>query len=175
MKKRERYVYLVIPVILFLLPAVGLLRADNCPEGDITNDCAVDLADLQALAGNWLAGENNPANLDGLVQSNVSVDLADFKIMAGEWLVEGAPLSINEFMAFNNETLAAQVDGVVEYPDWIEIYNPTGEPVDLTGWHLTDDKDNLVKWRFPSGIILGPAGEANCFLTVFASGKTLQS
>ncbi|MEE3179695.1 MAG: lamin tail domain-containing protein, partial [Verrucomicrobiota bacterium] len=67
-------------------------------------------------------------------------------------------------MADNGSTLADE-DG--EFPDWIEIANSGTEPVDLAGWHLTDDETNLTKWTFP-----GPASLAGGqSLVVFASGK----
>ncbi|MBN1854137.1 MAG: CotH kinase family protein, partial [Pirellulales bacterium] len=70
---------------------------------------------------------------------------------------------ITEFMASNATTLS---DGDGNYSDWIEIYNPTEEPIELDGWHLADDADNLDKWTFPA-ITLDP-GE---YLVVFASGQ----
>jgi hypothetical protein len=41
--------------------------------------------------------------------------------------------------------------------DGIELHNPTGADVDLSGWHLTDDAHYPWKYRFPNGTIL-PAG-----------------
>jgi hypothetical protein len=70
---------------------------------------------------------------------------------------------INEFMADNESTLADE-DG--EYSDWIELYNGAGSNVDLKGWCLTDDDEDLTAWEFPSTNI-APGG----YLLVFASGK----
>ncbi|MDD4869941.1 MAG: lamin tail domain-containing protein [Kiritimatiellae bacterium] len=70
-------------------------------------------------------------------------------------------VSITEFMADNNKTLADE-DG--QYSDWIEIYNSGTGTVDLTGWYLTDNQAKLTNWSFPS-FSLGP-GE---FLVVFAT------
>src|SRR5689334_17663526 len=72
-------------------------------------------------------------------------------------------VEISEFMAINGHTLADQDN---EYSDWIEVHNTTNTPVDLAGWHLTDNPDNLAKWTFPS-ISLDPDG----YLVVFASEK----
>lgn len=69
---------------------------------------------------------------------------------------------INEFMADNDSTLA---DGNGEFSDWIEIYNAGDEAIDLAGWSLTDDENELGKWTFPSVVI-----EADAYLVVFASG-----
>jgi hypothetical protein len=74
----------------------------------------------------------------------------------------GAPV-ISEFMA-SNETTLADEDG--EFSDWIEVFNPDDEPVDLGGYYLTDNALTLNRWEFPA-TTLG-AGE---WLVVFASGK----
>ena len=70
---------------------------------------------------------------------------------------------ITEFMADNESSLADE-DG--EYSDWIEIHNPDQSSLSLAGYHLTDNPENLSKWRFPS-VILDPGA----YLIVFASGK----
>jgi hypothetical protein len=77
---------------------------------------------------------------------------------------------ITEFMASNDSTVA---DGDGNYSDWIEIHNPTSEPIDLAGWHLTDNPTNLDKWTFPSSpqSILDP-GE---YLLVFASSQLTET
>lgn len=64
-------------------------------------------------------------------------------------------------MAVNDQSLA---DGDGTFSDWIEIHNPTGASVDLSGYHLTDDAAELDKWAFPATSIA--AGE---YLVVFAS------
>ncbi|MDZ4782341.1 MAG: lamin tail domain-containing protein [Planctomycetia bacterium] len=70
---------------------------------------------------------------------------------------------ISEFLAQNDGGLQDQ-DG--DASDWIEIYNASAADVNLQGWHLTDDSDELTKWDFPLAVV--PAGG---FLVVFASGK----
>jgi len=70
---------------------------------------------------------------------------------------------ISEFMA-SNETTLADEDG--DFSDWIEIFNPDDEAVDLAGYFLTDDAQVLNRWRIPS-VILEP-GE---WVVLFASGK----
>ncbi len=57
-------------------------------------------------------------------------------------------LVVNEFMASNSATFA---NGNGNYSDWIEIYNPTTEAVDMAGMSLTDDLTDPTKWQFPSG------------------------
>ncbi|NLZ04565.1 MAG: hypothetical protein GXY19_05300 [Phycisphaerae bacterium] len=74
-----------------------------------------------------------------------------------------AALVISEFVASNNRSLR---DSDGDYPDWIEIQNTSADMVDLDGWSLTDNMDNLRKWEFPA-VELAPGR----FLVVFASGK----
>ncbi|MBN1995504.1 MAG: lamin tail domain-containing protein [Anaerolineae bacterium] len=76
-------------------------------------------------------------------------------------------LVINEFVAVNGSGLTDE-DG--DYADWIEIYNAGQQPVNLSGWSLTDDPNRLAKWTFPD-IILG----SHEYLAVFASGKDRKS
>ncbi len=80
-------------------------------------------------------------------------------------LVPGACAApvISEFMAANQNTL---LDEDNEAPDWIELFNPGPEPVNMAGWSLTDQADVPAKWRFPERILAPGA-----FLVVFASGK----
>jgi len=72
-------------------------------------------------------------------------------------------IRINEIMAVNDIGLD---DEDRDEADWIEIYNPGTEPVDLAGWYLTDNDNDLRKWAFPE-VMLGP----DAYLVVFASGK----
>ena len=71
---------------------------------------------------------------------------------------------LNEFLASNRGGLT-DVDG--DASDWVELWNPTGAAVDISGWFLSDDPTEPDKWEFPAGTVL-PAGG---FQVVFASGK----
>jgi len=72
-------------------------------------------------------------------------------------------LHITEFLADNG---GSQLDSDGDASDWIEIFNSGPENVDLDGFHLTDEKEALNRWRFPA--VQLPAGG---FLIVYASGK----
>ncbi|MBL9173832.1 MAG: CotH kinase family protein [Verrucomicrobiales bacterium] len=77
--------------------------------------------------------------------------------------IRAPALLITEIMAVNHSSLA-DADG--EYPGWVEIHNPGERPVNLAGWHLTDNFRAPRKWTFPPLEL-----EAGGFVTVFASGK----
>jgi hypothetical protein len=55
-------------------------------------------------------------------------------------------LYLNEIMAVN---ALDTTDNLGEYEDWIEIYNPNNVPVDLSGYHLTDNLGG-GSWQVPS-------------------------
>lgn len=40
--------------------------------------------------------------------------------------------------------------------DAIELYNPTGESIDVSGWYLSDSSDNPLKYQIPDGTVIGP-------------------
>jgi hypothetical protein len=70
-------------------------------------------------------------------------------------------VTINEVMASNSVTA---LDSAGEYDDWIELYNLTGQPQDLSGYFLTDNNLNLTKYEIPAGTIIGP----NDYLIIWA-------
>lgn len=41
----------------------------------------------------------------------------------------------------------------VDFHDWVELLNTTNVPVSLSGWALTDDKDEPTKWLFPDRVL----------------------
>lgn len=89
--------------------------------------------------------------------------IAPFFLLLSSTFSSAQDLVITEFMASNSTVLQ---DEDSDYEDWIEIYNQSASPVNLSGWHLTDDAANLVKWTFPDIVL--DAGE---IIVVFASNK----
>lgn len=74
---------------------------------------------------------------------------------------------INEIMADNN----AAVAHAGAYPDWVELYNPTAQSVNLEGWGLTDNPATPKKFKFPSGTVISSKG----FLVVWCDDATNQA
>ena len=64
-------------------------------------------------------------------------------------------LAINEIMASNSST---QGDQDAEFDDWIELYNNSSSSIDLSGYFLSDNPTNLMKWEFPQGTIIDGEG-----------------
>ncbi|MFO7873424.1 MAG: CotH kinase family protein [Bacteroidales bacterium] len=70
---------------------------------------------------------------------------------------------VNEVLASNGSGITDE-DGDAE--PWIELYNAGDEPLDLSGYGLSDDYDRPHRWVFPE-VTLKP----DSFLLIWASGK----
>jgi len=77
---------------------------------------------------------------------------------------DGIDVLINELMA-DNESTVANEDG--EYDDWIELYNPSDNPVSLIGLYITDDLANPKAFTFSDVSI-----PAQGFVLIWADKKT---
>lgn len=77
---------------------------------------------------------------------------------------EDMGLYINEFMASNATTLC---DSFGNYSDWIELYNSTDTDMDISGFGISDNLSQPMKYRFPDGTTIAAKG----YLVVFCSGN----
>jgi hypothetical protein len=75
-----------------------------------------------------------------------------------------SPVCINEFQTTSS---AGGID------DYIELYNRTASPVDISGWHLSDDVTAPLKYVFPPSTVLG--GNAHILVSESALGFSLSS
>jgi CotH kinase protein/Lamin Tail Domain/EF hand len=71
--------------------------------------------------------------------------------------VESVPASIriNELMASNGKSVR-DPDG--DFDDWVELYNASDRPVDLSGMYLSDTDRAPRKWSFPKGTKIEAGG-----------------
>lgn len=77
---------------------------------------------------------------------------------------ENIGLYINEFMASNATTIC---DSFGSYSDWIELYNSTDTDMDISGFGISDNLSQPMKYRFPDGTTIAAKG----YLVVFCSGN----
>jgi len=54
-----------------------------------------------------------------------------------------------------NEVLA---HAHAEAPDWIELHNTTGTAIDISGWFLSDSKNDIFKYKIANGTTIAPNG-----------------
>lgn len=125
---------------LYLLDALARSRAllDVVSFGHLPRNLA--LARVPDATGPWTLALPSPS------ATNQPVVLGD-----------AAAVSINEWMA-NPAT----------GDDWIELHNPGNHPVDLSGWHLTDNLTQPTKHRLPPHTFLGVGPDA--YLRIQADG-----
>ncbi|MCC6726912.1 MAG: CotH kinase family protein [Saprospiraceae bacterium] len=102
---------------------------------------------------------NNTAKTATYHPKGAEYDVFVYKIGVTEFF--DSPVVVNEIMA-DNEAAVADQDG--EFEDWIELYNNSADPVDLSGWYLSDNYSNLAKWAFPTGTTIA----GNGYLIVWA-------
>lgn len=57
-------------------------------------------------------------------------------------------LVVNEFMASNNSQGA---DEHGDFDDWIELHNRGGSPIDVAGYHVTDNLGDPTKFTIENG------------------------
>ena len=74
------------------------------------------------------------------------------------------PVWLNEVQAENRKGI---VDNYGECEPWIELYNSGTNSVDISGWAVSDDYNNLAKWIFPEGTMIN----AGAYLIVWCDGE----
>ena len=78
-------------------------------------------------------------------------------------------LRINEVLAVNSRT---NLDpDFSEFSDWIELYNPTAQNINISNFGLSDDDEDPLQWQFPAGTII----QANSYLLVWADDEDKQA
>lgn len=97
--------------------------------------------------------------IEGFDRHGVLVDLASAQLSVdytGGIDPQTPNIVINEWMASNQSMLADPADGL--FQDWLELFNAGTEPVDLTGYTLTDDPRVPGGWTLPAGASIEPGG-----------------
>jgi hypothetical protein len=137
----------VLRLKLLIIALVSLLCAAayaDCPPGDLNGDCQVDAADLVLFATQWLTASKTPADLnrDGRVNG------ADLALFGSRWHQRGCPIVINEVLSHAHAAAS----------DWIELYNTSSIPVQIGGWFLSDNQENLEQYEIAPGMTIAPHG-----------------
>ncbi|MGJ8650134.1 MAG: lamin tail domain-containing protein [Opitutaceae bacterium] len=126
----------------------------------------IDYLNYGTVSVNWSYGnypDGDPTSREAMYQATPGAANSN----------QSAPLDarINEWMADNSLTLADSVDG--DFEDWFEIYNPTGSPIDLAGFFLTDDLLDPYQFEIPNnGKYVIPAGG---YLIVWADNEEVDN
>ncbi len=137
-------------------------------------------------AGEWVrfyieAAAGNTAKSVAFSPVGAEHDVYIYQVQTQQSAVTG--VVINEVMASNSNTVT---DNFGEYDDWIEIYNTNSFAVDLSGFFLSDNPQNLNKFEIAQGTTLAPfeykifwadedssQGPNHCNFKLSASAETL--
>lgn len=158
---------------------IGMTPGQSAGHLDAADGDGFDRHQFSLAAGNGDADNNYfrieggelrlvnplPAGVSSLSLRLRAVDLAGLSVESVIVLPVLSPrVRINEVLAVPTK-LSRPLDQNALTRDWIEIHNEQSQPVNLEGWYLSDNPDDLTKWTFPA-ISLDPDG----YLLVFASG-----
>ena len=75
---------------------------------------------------------------------------------------EAQTIRINEVVSSNS--LFLDEDG--DSPDWFELLNTSDQPVNISGYTVTDNKEDTTQWLFPEVIL-----DSGQYLVIWASDK----
>ncbi len=80
-----------------------------------------------------------------------------------------AQVKINEYSVSNTLSFAGTTyaDNLNNRPDWIELHNASTNSVTISGWYLTNDPDNVTKFKLPATATI----TANGFLRIWCKEK----
>lgn len=74
-------------------------------------------------------------------------------------------LYINEWMASNSSVISDP--DFDNSGDWIELFNDFNDPIDISGYFLSDNHGEPTKWSIPEGTIMEP----NSYKIIWADGE----
>ena len=77
-------------------------------------------------------------------------------------------LLITEFMASNSSII---LDQSGKLNDWIEIHNTSSQPIDISGYFISDKLDDPLKWQIPEGYHQETIIPDGGFIVLIADGK----
>jgi hypothetical protein len=102
---------------------------------------------------------NRPANLSDTISITNTVSSVLLPVVINEWMADNV----------GPGGLADPADGL--FQDWFELFNPNNSPVNLSGYHLTDNLGQPKKWTIPTNIVIAARG----FLLVWADENGAQN
>ena len=111
----------------------GLHGDGTAGDGIYGANIDVDARDVQY----YIYAENNDAGV--FSPARAEKEFHNLAVLGG--------LVINEIMAGN---VSAVADQNGEYDDWVELYNGNNFSLNLNGYYLSDNENDLTKWSFPN-------------------------
>lgn len=156
----------------FTIPASLLKNGSNLIAVEVhqVNATSSDLIFNLSLIINTMTSASNEYNsptLEGKVSANQALRAIYDEDLTPD-PVPTAKIRINEIVASN--TIVKDEYG--ENDDYVELYNAGNETIDISGWYISDKKENPRLWQLPSDetLKLAPGG----FLVLWADEQPQQ-
>ncbi len=91
-----------------------------------------------------------------IIKMTDDIDYSDSQSWALSGTLYGTPGAANSAAVIDAAVIINEVLTHTDWPqvDFIELYNPTDNPVDISGWFLTDNHNNVEKYKIPAGTVL---------------------
>jgi len=130
-------------------PHETFVHATTPPEGNTTQTSG-SLNDFIEKRRDFILNHEQIKNVEAL-----NIDSLTLPKPSAPERTTKISVSISEFLASNKRT---NKDPQGEFEDWIELFNHGNTDIDLSGMYLSDDKDNLSKWKIPTGTQIKAGG-----------------
>jgi len=159
----------------FTLDTDHLVSGENILAVEIhqSNASSSDISFDLSLAGTLKRENDGPINLGE--KNQLTYKLQDNRSLITAFFEKHEPDSvapvINEFLAFNRTGIK---DDFFENDDWIELYNPLNQAVDIGGLYLSDDPARPKMHRIPTGASDQTTLDPKDYLILWADGDSLQ-
>jgi hypothetical protein len=128
-------------------PITNLTFGGDTASGDADSD------ELFTIPGNLFHVGTNIIAVEVHQVDNSSTDIVwGLALEATRLVTNSTSVIINEVLADNGSFTNA--DGTIT--DWVEFLNPSGNPVNLAGYSLSDNPGVAGRWVFPAGVVLAP-------------------
>jgi hypothetical protein len=152
-----------------------VLTAPGGPAQNIYQDTLVSQTNVYTLSFWFLSSTNMnklTARFSSTFRPEVSVRPAYYTPGTNNSVAAPMPefpqIWVNEVQP---ENVSGPKDNYGQSEPWFELYNSGTNIVNLSGWCLTDDYENLTKWEFPDGTEIQPQS----FLIIWADNQTSQT
>lgn len=173
MKKQRVLACLIAGSLLSVPFPVTEVSAEMCEVtmlGDANCDGSVSLEDLVCLQ-RYLLRKADAISVNADLSTDNEINVVDLcllkRMLLGTYQpVDFTKLKINEVCASNQSCLS---DPNGNYPDWVELYNAGEQPLDISGYGLSDGKKKLFKMTFPEDTIV----PANGYLIVYCDSNAV--
>ncbi|MCF8335448.1 MAG: CotH kinase family protein, partial [Bacteroidales bacterium] len=152
-----------------LNPGENILAVEIHQANSTSSDISFDLG----LSGILKDEDNAPVvigeerSLTYTLEDDVSLIRANFEAYDQDTV---SPV-INEFLASNNNNVK---DDFFENDDWIELYNPVNQAVDIGGLYISDDPSEPQKYQIPGNVPNKTTMDPKDHLILWADNDSMQ-